>query len=71
MAAGFTSDHTRACQAAWDRARAALEREGKRSPDGSDAYVAAAQAVQDAVQALHRSHADDRTYRRHGQEPPR
>lgn len=57
---GFKSARTAALETDLAEARRALQREGERSPDGSDAYTLAAQTVQDIHQQLHLSYADDR-----------
>lgn len=57
---GYKSARTAGLETDLAEARCALEAEGERSPDGSDAYTSAAQAVQDIHQQLHLSYANDR-----------
>jgi hypothetical protein len=57
---GFKSPRTLDLEAELAEARRALQVEGERSPDGSDAYTLAAQKVQDIHHQLHLSYADDR-----------
>ncbi|MGI5423023.1 hypothetical protein [Actinomadura luteofluorescens] len=57
---GFKSARTAGLETDLAQARRALRVEGERSPDGSDAYTRAAQAVQDIHHQLHLSYANDR-----------
>ena len=57
---GFRSARTAGLEADLEQARRALQVEGERSPDGSDAYTLAAQTAQDLHHQLHLSYANDR-----------